>query len=359
MSGKSTSAASSSVAVPEPAPATDAATPPAGRRPGRRVRATVAQAPAASVVLATLVLTGVIGLAHPNFLHPGQLLDILQASTYVGLIACGMSYLIAMREIDLSVGSQFGLCLVATALLISNGVNGWLAAALGVGVGAVLGLVNATIVAYVRIPTIVATLATLSVFRGLAIAMTQGQQVVGLPIDDSFFTVLGGDLWDIPVSVVVLVLVAVPLGIALHHTPFGYRVLAIGSNPEAAAFAGISVSRVRMQVLVLTGVLTGIAGCLGLAYFTSGDPTIGTGFELQAIAAAVIGGTALRGGVATILGAIVGSILLNVVASGLTYFSIPANWSAFATGLVILVAVGIDSFVRRRREASQAAAGAL
>jgi ribose transport system permease protein len=233
------------------------------------------------------------------------------------------------------------------------------AAVMGVGIGALLGLTNATIVAFVRIPTIVATLATLSVFRGLAIALTGGQQVVNLPVENSFFTVLGGEVWDIPVSVIVLLLVAIPLGVALHHTPFGYRVLAIGSNPEAAAFAGISVTRVRMQVLVLVGALAGIGGCLGLAYFTSGDPTIGTGFELQAIAAAVIGGTPLRGGTATIIGAIVGAILLNVVASGLTYFSIPANWSAFATGLVILIAVGIDSLVRRRREANQLAASAL
>ena len=364
MSGKSTSAASSSVepSSSTPAthtPATAGQTPPPNRRPAAGVLARILRAPASSVVLATLLLAGIIGLAHPNFLRANQLLDILQASTYVGLIAGGMSYLVAMREIDLSVGSQFGLCLVSTALLISHGVNSWVAAVLGIGIGAVLGLTNATIVAYVRIPTIVATLATLSVFRGLAIALTGGQQVVSLPVESSFFTVLGGEIWNIPVSVIVLLLVALPLGFALHHTPFGYRVLAIGSNPEAAAFAGISVTRVRMQVLVLVGALAGIGGCLGLAYFTSGDPTIGTGFELQAIAAAVIGGTPLRGGTATIIGAIVGAILLNVVASGLTYFSIPANWSAFATGLVILIAVGIDSLVRRRREASQLAATAL
>lgn len=303
------------------------------------------------MVLATVVLAGLVGAAHPTFLKPAQLLDILQASTYVGLLAIGMSYLVAMREIDLSVGSQFGLCLIATALLIAHGVNAWVAAGLGVACGAVLGLVNATVVTFIRIPTIVATLATLSVFRGLAIALTSGQQVVGLPLDDSFFTVLGGEVAGLPISVLVLAVAALVLGVVLHHTPFGYRVLAVGSNPEAAAFAGISVARVRMLVLVLVGVLAGIGGCLGLAYFTSGDPTIGTGFELQAIAAAVIGGTALRGGTATVIGAVCGAVLLNVVAAGLTYFSIPANWSAFATGLVILVAVGIDSLVRRRKEA--------
>jgi ribose transport system permease protein len=309
----------------------------------------IVRAPSASVIGATLVLVAAIGALRPTYLQPSQLLDILQASVYVGLLASGMSYLISMREIDLSVGSMFGLCLISVAMLISAGVNGWLAALAGIVLGGVLGGVNAAIVTFVRIPTIVATLATLSVFRGLAIGLTNGTQVVSLPIGDSFFTVLGGKVFGLPVSILVLCAVAVPAGVALHHTPFGHRVLAIGSNPEAAEFSGISIARVRTQVLILVGVLAGVAGVLGLAFFTSGDPNIGGGFELQAIAAAVIGGTPLRGGSATILGAVAGATLLNVVATGLSYFSVPANWSAFATGVVILLAVGVDSLARRRR----------
>jgi ribose transport system permease protein len=309
----------------------------------------VVRAPSISVIAATLVLVLLIGALRPAYLQTNQLLDVLQASVYVGLLAGGMSYLISMREIDLSVGSMFGLCLISVAMLIQAGLNTWLAAVAGIVVGGLLGATNAAIVSLVRIPTIVATLATLSVYRGMAIGLTNGTQVVHLPIENSFFTVLGGKVFGIPVSVLILVGVTVPLGLALHHTPFGYRVLAVGSNPEAAQFSGISIRRVRTQVLILMGVLAGIAGVLGLAFFTSGDPNIGSGFELQAIAAAVIGGTPLRGGSATILGAVFGAILLNVVATGLSYFSVPANWSAFATGLVILLAVGVDSLVRRRR----------
>ncbi|MET7475327.1 ABC transporter permease [Streptomyces sp. NPDC005648] len=315
----------------------------------------LARAPSISVIGATLVLVFAIGALHPTYLQSNQLLDTLQASVYVGLIAGGMSYLVSMREIDLSVGSMFGLCLISVAMLIQSGFNSWLAAAVGIALGGVLGAVNAVIVATMRIPTIVATLATLSVFRGLAIGLTDGNQVVNLPIGNSFFSVVGGKVLGIPFSVLVLLVVAVVVGVALHHTPFGYRVLAIGSNPEAAEFSGISIARVRTQVLVLVGLLVGVAAVLGLAFFTSGDPNIGSGFELQAIAAAVIGGTPLRGGSATVLGAVVGAILLNVVATGLSYFSVPANWSAFATGLVILLAVGIDSLVRRRRAARRTA----
>jgi ribose transport system permease protein len=309
----------------------------------------VLRAPSSSVIAAVVVLVALIGLLHPTYLRAGQLLDVLQASTYVGLLAAGMAFLISMREIDLSVGSMFGLCLISTAMLISAGINAWLAALAGILLGGVLGGVNATIVSLVRIPAIVATLATLSVYRGLAIGLSDGTQVVNLPIGDSFFTIAGGKILGIPVTVVVLILVGLAVGITLHHTPFGYRVLAIGSNPEAAEFVGISIARVRTQVLVLVGLLAGVAGVLGLAFFTSGDPNIGGGFELQAIAAAVIGGTPLRGGSATVLGAAAGAVLLNVVATGLSYFSVPANWSAFATGVVILLAVGIDSLARRRR----------
>lgn len=318
-------------------------------RIGSTVLRRIVRAPSASVIAATLALVIAIGILRPTYLQTSQILDVLQASAYVGLLAAGMAFLISMREIDLSVGSMFGLCLIGTAELISHGVNTWLAAGAGIVLGGVLGAINAVIVTYVRIPTIVATLATLSVFRGLAIAIADGNQVVGLPVTDSFFNVVGGKVFGIPFSVIVLAVVVIAVGITLHHTPFGYRVLGIGSNPDAAEFAGISIARVRTQVLILVGVLAGIAAVLGLAFFTSGDPNIGGGFELQAIAAAVIGGTPLRGGSGTVLGAAVGAILLNVVATGLSYFNVPANWSAFATGVAILLAVGIDSLARRRR----------
>jgi ribose transport system permease protein len=315
----------------------------------------VVRTPSSSVIAATVVLVLAIGVLRPTFLEVNQVLDVLQASVYVGLLAAGMSYLISMREIDLSVGSMFGLSLISIAELISMGVNTWLAAAAGIALGGVLGLVNALIVTFIRIPTIVATLATLSVYRGLAIALANGTQVTGLSVGDSFFTLAGGKVFGIPFGVIVLVVVVIAVGITLHHTPFGFRVLAIGSNPDAARFAGISITKVRTQVLVLVGLLAGLAAALGLAFFTSGDPNIGSGFELEAIAAAVIGGTPLRGGSGTVLGAAVGAILLNVVATGLSYFSVPANWSAFATGVAILVAVGLDSLARRRRAANTVA----
>jgi len=302
-----------------------------------------------SVLVATVALAVVIGVLHPEFFAWEQIKDVLAQSVYVGILAAGMAFLLAMRELDLSVGSVFGLTLIAAGLLMRDGMAPWLAALLGIVLGGGAGLVNALLVQVIAIPTIVATLATLSMFRGLALALSDGQQVTGLPTDDSFFTFLGGDALGLPVSVWVLLLTGVVLTAVLRLTPFGYRVRSIGSNPEAATFSGISIPRVRVQALVLMGLLGGLAGMVGLAFFQSGDPNVGTGFELQAVAAAVIGGTPLRGGSATIAGAIIGAILLGVVSSGLVYFDVPLNWSAFATGAVILGAVSLDSLLRRRR----------
>jgi ribose transport system permease protein len=302
-----------------------------------------------SVLIATVALILFIGVIHPDFLAWGQLKEIVQNASYVGIIAGGMAFLIAMREIDLSVGSMFGLTLIAASLFMQHGMDPWLAALLGILLGCGLGLINAILVQFIAIPAIVATLATLSVYRGLAQALSGGEQVTGLPAENSFFTFLGGDVLGIPTSVWVLVIVAAVLTAVLRFTPYGYRVRSIGSNPEAATFSGISIPRVRVQTLVLIGGLCGLSGMLGLAFFISGDPNIGSGFELTAIAAAVIGGTPLRGGSATVVGAVLGSILLSAVNSGLAYFDVPVNWSSFATGAVILAAVALDSLIRGRR----------
>jgi ribose transport system permease protein len=184
-----------------------------------------------SVLIATIALILFIGILHPDFLAWGQLKEVVQNAAYVGIIAAGMAFLISMREIDLSVGSMFGLSLIAAALFIQHGMNPWLAALIGILCGCAMGLINAVLVQYIAIPAIVATLATLSMYRGLAQALSDGEQVTGLPSKNSFFTFLGGDFAGLPVSVWVLILTAIGLTAVLRFTPYGYRVRAIGSNP--------------------------------------------------------------------------------------------------------------------------------
>jgi ribose transport system permease protein len=304
------------------------------------------------VIAALVALVLVIGAFHPSFLDAAQLVDVVEQAAFVGILACGMTYLLAMRELDLSVGSTYALTIIGAAILIQNGVNPWLGAIAGIVLGAFLGTVNGIIGEVVKIPSIITTLGTLSLYRGLALAISDGRNVADLPRQHDFFTVIGGDLFGVPVPVWVLLITALTLTIVLRSTRFGTTVRAIGSNPEAARFSGISLPRTRIQVLALSGALAGLSGMLTLAFFASGDPTIGNGYELQAIAAAIIGGTPLRGGSGTVWGSVLGAVILGTVASGLVYFGVPINWNLFATGVVILLAVALDSLLRRRRAAA-------
>lgn len=315
----------------------------------RVVAHTVASQDYIGVLVVTVILVLIIGVVHPRFLAFGQLTDVLNQATSVAILACGIAFLLAMRELDLSVGSVYGLTAICAALLMHTGVPSWLSVLAGLVIGAALGLVNGLLIQLFRLPSIIATLATLSIFRGLTFAVSSGTEIAGPALTDSFARFVGGHLLGIPTNVWVLVLVVAALTLVLLATPFGYRVRSVGSNPDAAIFSGLPVRRVRLLAFVLMGTLGGLAGMLSLGYFGSADPNLGTGYELLAIAAAVIGGTSLRGGKATMVGAALGSILLSVVSSGLAYFNVPINWTAFATGSVILVAVSLDSVLRSGR----------
>lgn len=324
---------------------------------GNGVARRLFEADSTGILVALIALIVIVGILHPGFFAPSQLLDVVQSSVYVAILAAGMAFLLAMLEIDLSVGAVFALTMVVAAMLDQGGMNPWLAASLAVILGALLGLINALLVQFIGIPAIVATLGTLSMYSGLALALTGGEQISDIPTNNSFFKIVGGNIAGLPFSVWALIVIVIVLTAVLRLTPFGYRVRSIGSNPDAAIFSGISIRRVRIQALVMMGLLAGIAGVLGLGYYFSGDPDIGTNFELTAIAAAVIGGTSLRGGNATVLGAVLGAILLGMVNSALIFFNVPLNWTSFATGAVIIIAVSVDSILRHQKGRRQRGLG--
>jgi ribose transport system permease protein len=306
-----------------------------------------------SALLALIALFAIIGILHPEFLKPTQLINVIQQSAYIAIMAAGVCFLLTQGEVDLSVGGTYVLASVVAAILIQNGVAPWAAAGVAIGLSLAVGALNAVIVLVIRIPSLIATLAMGWVLHGLASAISEGKQIVGLPIEDSFFMIVGGGSFlGLPISVWTLIVVVGGLTVVLRRTPFGFRVREIGSNPEAAAFSGIPINRTKVLAFLLCGGLAGLSGMLGLAFFTSGDPTTGGGFELFAVAGAVIGGNPLSGGSATVFGAAVGAILLNAVSTGLVYFNIPAAWSQFATGAVILLAVSLDGLIRSRRQAA-------
>lgn len=309
-----------------------------------------------SVVL--VVLIAVIGGFNPDFLSQDSLLGVVRSAAFVALISFGMVFLLAMNEIDLSVGSVFGLSALVTGQLMVLGMPPWLALVTGPVFGMIFEMVNAFFGNTFRIPIIIVTLGTLTAFRGLATVVTNSQSLIGLPLESSFFRVLGGDILSIPTSVWIVVVVGVILTVTFRRTPFGARVRAIGSNQAAARFSGINVDRTRLQALMLVGALCGLSGVLGLAYFQGGDPTLGAGIELQVIAATIIGGTAITGGTGSVPGALIGAMVIATISAGLVYFSVSPSWSGVVTGATILLAVSADGVVRMRRAARASRAGA-
>ncbi|WP_372664348.1 ABC transporter permease [Amycolatopsis kentuckyensis] len=301
------------------------------------------------VVLVLAVLVGVVGLAHPDFLRPVNLLSTAQSSVYVGLMACGMVFPLAMREVDLSLGGQYALGIVLGAVLIRDGWSPWLALPAILVVATALGCLNGVLTTYLRLPSFIVTLAAALLFRGAALALADGKQIGGMPLDHAFFSVLGGDVAGVPTSVWVLLAATIVLTVVFTRTRFGARVRAVGSNPDAAEFSGLPIARTRIAALGLSGFMGGVAAVLGLAFFTAGDPTVGNGYELTAIAACIIGGTPLAGGRGSVPGAVLGNLILTTVAASLVFLQVPINWTTFATGAVILVAVAFDSVLRRTR----------
>jgi ribose transport system permease protein len=302
-----------------------------------------------------------IGVGRPRFLNPINLLSILGNTTFLGMLSIGMVFLLAIREIDLSVGWIFNFSAVLSALLMVAGVNPWLAAGAGTIFGAALGLFNGILAVGLRLPAIIVTLGTFSMFQGLSLVVNKGRAVFPSDQSSSFFTVISTKLFGIvPAPAAVFVALAVIMHFVLHRSRFGYRVQAVGSNPEAARLAGIPTALVRLQTLVLMGVISGLSGAMYVGFRGAIDPNEGSDFVLVVIAAVIIGGTPLSGGSGTILGAVVGMLIIQVITSGLIFFGIDATWSTFVTGAVIVLAVSLDQLIKfqRSRRASRIRSGA-
>jgi len=305
------------------------------------------------ITIVLVILVAIISYRQPAFFSVDSFANVGQRASWYGIMALGTVFLLAMGEIDLSIGSIYGFTIMAGALLMTDaGLSPWIAGPLGIVVGMLLGATNGLLANLFQIPTIIITLGTLSAFRGLTLIISGGRSVFGVPREHKFFDVVGSEPLRIPLSVWTFVVLAIVLSYVFRSTRFGFVIRAVGSNPRAAELAGIPTKRVRLQALILMGGLAGISGILTLGFFSSADPNLGTGFELQAIGAAIIGGTALSGGKGTVIGAMLGSFVIAVISSGITHFGVSANYSVFVTGSVIVIAVGFDSFVRRRQAAT-------
>jgi ribose transport system permease protein len=309
------------------------------------------------ILVVLVLIVGVVSVFHPDYLSQSSLINTSRLAAYYGSMAIGMVFLLSMREIDLSVGAIFGLTVVAGARFMELDVHPWLAGFLALGVGPLCGLVNGLISNALRIQTIITTLGTLSMFSAISLLISGERIIVDMPIDSSFFHALGDDHLSLPMSIWTFIVLLVVMHVVYRYMRFGSNVRAIGANPEAARLAGIRVDRMRVWALMLQGLLCSIIGVVTLAYLQVGEPTTGRGYELSVIAAAIVGGTALSGGQGSVIGAGIGALIISAISTGLVQFGATPDWGIFATGAMIIAAVALDAFIKRRR--MMAAEGAL
>ena len=272
----------------------------------------------------------------------------LQASINA-IIAVGMTFVITSGGIDLSVGSIVALSGVAAAMAMRDTDIGPLGGfGVAVLVGTLCGLFNGFLITRIKLPPFIATLGTMGIFRGVALVISEGRSIYGFGRE--FLQTFSGTVANtaIPVSVAFAAVLAVIFWWVFNYTKFGKYTIAIGGSEETTRLAGIPVERYKMGIYALSGMLTGIAAALLLARLSSGDPTFGTMFELDAIAAAVMGGTSLTGGEGTVVGTIVGALIISLVRNAINIFNIPSYWQQVIIGSVIVLAVMLDQWRKKQ-----------
>jgi ribose transport system permease protein len=323
----------------------------------RRFRALFA-ARETGILLALLIICSVLTLSTSSFLTVQNLLNVGRQVSLLGIMAIGMTFVLISREVDLSVGSIYAAAGLSTGMLI---VSGWLLLpALGAGliIGSAIGCLNGFFSTYGRLPSFIATLGMLSVVRGGALLVTNGQPVTvntakggREDVINQFYFLGQGHFFDrIPMLLIFFILIALAAWFLLSKTTFGFRVYAVGGNEKAARLSGIQVYQTKILTFALMGLLSAVAGILSLAFLPSGQAgRTGVGLELDVIAAAIVGGASLSGGEGTILGTILGVLIIGVLRNGLILLGISPFWQTTIIGLVIIFAVGLDKWTEQRR----------
>lgn len=287
-----------------------------------------------------LVLVVFMLIKAPNFGTVSNLFNVARSISISAILAAGMTFVIITTGIDLSVGSTIAVSGCIAVLAAQQGLNPLLAILLGMVIGALIGLINGFLIAYCNLAAFIVTLGTMTFMRGLAYTITGGLPIVDNGLN---FRALGnGYLFHVPTPFIVMIIVYVVMWIVLDKTKYGSHVYAVGGNAEAARLAGINVKGVLLSVYVIAGLCAGLAGCIFAARVVSAQPTAGDGYEMDAIAAAVLGGTSLMGGKGKIPGTLIGAIIFGVLTTGLVLMNVPFFTQQLVKGIVIIIAVLID-----------------
>ena len=293
-------------------------------------------------LIGLFLLVIVITLLNPSFLSINNLFNVLRQVSISALIAFGMTFVILTGGIDLSVGSTLALTGAVAASLLASGMDPIIAMGIALILGLILGAINGVIITKGKVAPFIATLATMTIYRGLTLVYTEGRPISGLG-DNMTFQLFGkGYFFGIPVPVVTMILAFAVLYFILHKTTFGRRVYAVGGNEEASRLSGINPDRVKIAVYAITGLLAAMSALILTSRLNSAQPTAGDSYELDATAAVVLGGTSLTGGKGWIFGTLVGALIIGVLNNGMNLIGVSSFFQQVVKGIVILLAVLID-----------------
>ncbi|HLF75818.1 MAG TPA: ABC transporter permease [Anaerolineales bacterium] len=306
----------------------------------------------AGISIFILILVVAVTLRAPSFLTVDNFRDILLNISILAIVALAQTMVILTHGIDLSVSSMIGLVAMMVAFVVKENpeMPALLAVLLGMALGSVLGTFNGLIITFGRVPPIIATLGTLSIYRGLVFYYSQGTWINSFELPRAFKLLSKGTPLGLPNMVIIAIVVAVIVYYFLNYTRTGRDVFAVGSNPEAAQFAGIRSQRITFMVYLISGLLCGLAAVLWASRFESAQTNTALGFELQSVAASVVGGVSISGGVGTVPGVLLGVLLLGIIQNSLTLIRISPFWQLAAQGLLILIAVISDKWILSRVE---------
>jgi ribose/xylose/arabinose/galactoside ABC-type transport system permease subunit len=314
------------------------------RGPGRFSRALAVEGVAVGVAFVAMVIA--FSVLSPFFLTQQNLTNLFVESVFVVLVAAGMTYVLIVGGIDLSVGSVLGLSAATTLFALMSGLPLPLGIAVGIGTGAAVGVLNGAVITLLGVNDFIVTLATLSIGAGLLQVLTGKTQLTGVD-NEAFAALTKTAVLGIPTPVLIVVAVIAILEFVLIATPFGRAVYAAGINSRAAHLAGISVKRIRFAVYVLSGGIAGLSGVLLASHLNSVQPGLGAGYELTAIAAAVLGGIALSGGRGSVWRSVIGALFLSTLSQGLQLLGVDPLWFGIVTGVSIVAAVAFDRGMQR------------
>ena len=305
------------------------------------------------VLLVVVLLAVFFTIMKPNFASWSNISSLLLASVVTGVQALGLSFVIATGGIDLTPGLGMAATSTFTAILIADAglrLPIWVGILGGLLAGALIGLINGSLVAYVRMQPMIATLAMMMVCAGTALVIANGKTISLRSIQGWESIAMGQVIPGVPNGVTILILLAIIAGVVMNKTAIGRYSLAIGSNKEATRISGVNTRRWEVLAYVICGVFTGISGILMSSRLAAAQPTLGQGYEMYAIAAAVIGGNSLRGGRASIFGAVIGAVTIQTIFNGLTVMGVQDQWQKVVLGVVVLIAVFVDIMRRGGKE---------